>query len=216
MFWNLAASGEELALHLHGVIDGALLDEPSVSTSNLIAEIRASKAKKITVRINSKGGSLFGGIALYNALQSHPASVVAVVEGLAASAASIVAMGGRTVMQRGTQMMIHSPWALAAGDARDLRRIADVLDKARDGLIDIYQAKTRKSADELRQMLDAETWMSADEAKRHRFADEIAAPAVQNMISRVAPAELARLHEDAAITKAVRFIAGAANTRRPW
>jgi ATP-dependent protease ClpP protease subunit len=218
-FWNLAGSADELTLMVVGVLDGDTLDEPSVSTRDLVADLLASPtAKRITVRINSQGGSLFGGIAVYNALESHPASVVAIVDGVAASAASVIAMAGRTVMGRGSKLMIHNPYMLTVGDARELRKTADVLDKVRESLVSIYQAKTRKSPDELRTLLDAETWMDPETAVRNRFADEIAkAPPVQNSIARVALGQmhdLARLHDEAEEQKAIRFMVAAATARR--
>jgi len=96
------------------------------------------------------------------------------VEGLAASAASVIAMAGsKTTMLRGAMMMIHQPSALATGEASELRKTADVLDQISASLVSIYMAKTGKSAEELQAMLDAETWMSAQEAVDQGFADEV-------------------------------------------
>ena len=175
-FWNLepSADGETLDVVIFGEIDGGFFSD-GVS-SNAIAEqlLAHAAAKRINVRINSVGGSAFGGIAIYNLLRGHGAEVVATVDGIAASAASIIAMAGRTVMGRGSMMMIHDPWTVAAGGAEDLRQTADVLDKLRDSLVSVYQAKTGKKPSELRALLKAETWMTAEEAKSAGFADEIA------------------------------------------
>jgi ATP-dependent Clp protease protease subunit len=176
--WNInvkrgADGSKHLDLQIHGVIDGAWLDEnDGVSTSGIIAELQQHlDAKTIGVRINSIGGSAFGGIALYNALESHPAEVTATVEGLAASAASLIAMAGKTVMGRGAMMMIHPPLTIAMGNAADLRRTADMLDKVQVGLASIYTAKTGKSAEEVNALITAETWMTADEAISSGFAN---------------------------------------------
>ena len=126
----------------------------------------------IKVRINSEGGNMFAGIAILNILDSHPGEVTCVVEGLAASAASIVAMAGKTVMRNGAMMMIHNPWAIVAGDADDMRSAADMLDKSKASLVAIYEEKTGKSENELKKLLSAETWMTADEAVEAGFADE--------------------------------------------
>jgi len=125
------------------------------------------------VRINSLGGSAFGGVAMYNALQDHPGEVTCCVEGLAASAASLVAMAGKTVMGKGSMMMIHSPLTMALGNAGELRKTADVLDKVQDALATIYSAKTGLDSKDVNDLLDAETWMTADEAVAAGFADEV-------------------------------------------
>lgn len=178
-FWNLGVKrgndgGKHLDIQLHGVIDGGWYDDAGVDTSKLIAEMQQHlDAKTVGVRINSIGGSAFGGVALYNALESHPGEVTSVVEGLAASAASLVAMAGKTVMGKGSMMMIHSPSTIAMGNAAELRKTADVLDKVQDSLATIYTAKTGKSLDEVNGLLDDETWMTADEAVAAGFADAV-------------------------------------------
>jgi ATP-dependent Clp protease protease subunit len=177
-FWNLnlkrgADGSKHLDIQIHGVIDGGWLDE-GVNTSEIIAELQQHlDAKTIGVRINSVGGSAFGGIALYNALKSHPAKVTATVEGLAASAASLVALAGETVMGRGSMMMIHPPLTIAMGNAAELRKTADVLDKVQAGLAAIYVEKTGKPLDEINAMISAETWMTADDAIAAGFANGI-------------------------------------------
>lgn len=169
-----ADGSKHLDLQIHGVIDGGWLDEDGVSTSEIIAELnRHLDAKTVGVRINSVGGSAFGGIALYNALKAHPADVKVYVEGLAASAASLVAMAGETVMGTGAMLMIHPPLTVAIGNASELRKTADVLDKIQSGIAAIYVAKTGKSLDEINAMITAETWMGADEAIAAGFADGV-------------------------------------------
>jgi ATP-dependent Clp protease protease subunit len=178
--WNIAVSQKDggakhLDLQIHGVIDGGWMDDSSTSTAE-IAKALAEHPDAATIdqHINSVGGSLFGGIALYNILEAHPAKVTSYVDGLAASAASIIAMAGKTVMGRGAMMMIHNPWAGVAGDAQELRKAAAFLDKARDGLVSVYKAKTGKDSTSLKAMLDATTFLTAEEALRKGFADEIA------------------------------------------
>lgn len=129
---------------------------------------------ELTVRINSGGGDVFAGQAIYSLLKSHPAKVTVYVDGLAASIASVVAMAGDTViMPRNAMMMIHNPWAMAVGNAGDFRKLADDLDKIREGMIAAYQAKAGIDREELVQLLDAETWLTADEAKELGFVDEV-------------------------------------------
>lgn len=182
-FFNLTASEQDgvkvLDVTLYGDIDMGFFSDgvASAEIARMLAE--HPDAKKITQRINSRGGDMFGGIAIYNALQNHGAEVVSIIEGQAGSAASIAAMAGRTIAQRGSMLMVHSPIAGVMGNAADHRELADVLDKARDGLVAIYKAKTGKTPSELKKMLDAETWMTAEEAKASGFVDEIAAAPVK-------------------------------------
>lgn len=129
--------------------------------------------EEILVRINSPGGAVFDGIAIYNALKFHKATKEVIVEGLAASAASFIAMVGDTItMGRGAMMMIHNPWTIAMGDADDMRQCADMLEKVCDSLIDIYEDRTAIDRDEIKSMLDAETWLTAKAAVEKGFADE--------------------------------------------
>lgn len=177
--WNLNVKrgvdgSKHLDIQMHGVIDGGWYDEVGVDTADTIAELNQHRdAKTVRVGINSVGGAAFGGVAMYNALQDHPGEVTCCVEGLAASAASLVAMAGKTVMGKGAMLMIHPPAAMAMGNATDLRKTADVLDKIQDALGGIYEAKTGKSAEEIKGLINDETWMTADEAVASGFADEV-------------------------------------------
>lgn len=128
----------------------------------------------ITVRINSPGGSVFDGYAIFNALKSRAASVTTKVEGLAASMASIVALAGSKVTAAANSMfMIHNPWSGVAGDSEDLRKTADLLDKLTSQLVGIYAGKTKLPEDQVRAAMDAETWFTAAEAKEWGLVDEI-------------------------------------------
>ena len=128
----------------------------------------------ITVRINSPGGSVFDGYAIFNALKARAASVTTRVEGLAASMASIVALAGSKVTAAANSMfMIHNPWSGVAGDSEDLRKTADLLDKLTSQLVGIYAGKTKLPEDQVRAAMDAETWFTAAEAKEWGLVDEI-------------------------------------------
>lgn len=177
-FWNFRPAAQvddqptEVDLLVYGVID----DWPwgDVIAAEFAQELDANKDKQIHCRINSVGGEVFAGIAIHNMLQTHPGGARCTVEGLAASAASVIAMAGsKTTMCRGAMMMIHQPAALASGEASILRKTADVLDQVSASLVAIYQAKTGKTAEELQALLDAETWLSAQEAVDQGFADEV-------------------------------------------
>jgi ATP-dependent Clp endopeptidase proteolytic subunit ClpP len=137
----------------------------------------ATSAAEVVVAINSPGGDVFDAFAIYNALRRYAGCVTARIDGVAASAASLVAMAGdRVVMPENAMLMIHNPWTVALGTASDLRATADSMDKARDGILAAYRSKSGKTDEELTAMLDAETWMTAAEAKEAGFADEIEAP----------------------------------------
>lgn len=128
---------------------------------------------QIHVRINSPGGSVTDGVAIYNTLKAHGARVDVTVEGMAASIASIIAMAGdKIVIGQGALMMIHSPWTFAVGSSEDMRETADVLDKFEAALIDIYESRSGQPRDSISAMLKAETWMNGEEAVRLGFADE--------------------------------------------
>jgi len=133
--------------------------------------------RSLTMYVNSPGGSVFDGKAIVAQLERvmQRARVTAVVDGLAASAASFIAVScHEVVMHASAKMMVHLPYAMAAGNASDLRKMADLLDSESESLVAIYQKKTGKKADELRTMLENETWMTAEEAVSAKFADRIA------------------------------------------
>ena len=130
---------------------------------------------EIRLHINSPGGEVFEGIAIMNQLRAHSARVVAVVDGLAASAASFIACAAdETVMGRNAQLMIHDAWGLCVGNAQDMRDLSDRLDKISDNIASVYAAKSGSSIEDVRAAMLAETWYSAEEAVAARLADSVA------------------------------------------
>ena len=130
----------------------------------------------IDLHINSPGGSVTDGIAIYNLLKNHPSTVNVIIDGLAASMASIIAMAGDTItMPENALMMIHNPWGGASGEAEDLRKTADLLDKMKSALISAYTIKTGKSSEEISDLMNAETWMTGSEAVEMGFATQVSA-----------------------------------------
>lgn len=137
-------------------------------------QLDALEGADLTVRINSPGGDVFAGSAIYTMLREYPGQVRVIVRGLAASAASVVAMAGDEVlMSPVAYMMIHNPWTIAMGDQHEMAHQAQVLSELTEGLIAAYQGKTGMDRDELRALLDAETYMSARTAIDMGFADGI-------------------------------------------
>lgn len=127
----------------------------------------------ITVRINSPGGDVFAGVTIMNMLKDRAGGTTIIVDGLAASIASVIAMAGdKIIMNTGSMMMIHNAWTFAAGDSQELRKVADQLDKIGESIISVYADRTGLGDEELKELLDAETWMTADEAVEYGFADE--------------------------------------------
>lgn len=134
-------------------------------------------ANTITLRINSPGGAVTEALAAYNALRNHSATIEVHIDGLAASSASLLAMAGDwIVMAENALFMIHDPWTSATGNATELRRLADTLDKHRDAMLKAYARRWKGKTSELQALLTAETWLDADEALKAGFVDEIAAP----------------------------------------
>lgn len=132
------------------------------------------KVDNITVRINSPGGDVFDGLAMYNTLAQHPAKVTVYVDGLAASIASVIAMAGDTInMAENAMIMVHNAWGMSIGNSRDMKEMADRLEKVDGSLITSYQNKTGLSIEEIMGLMDAETWMNAREALDLGFADNI-------------------------------------------
>lgn len=128
----------------------------------------------VTVRINSPGGDLFAGLAIYNALRAHPGKVTVQVLGVAASAAAVIAMAGsRIEIARSARIMIHRAWAGIQGNEGDLDRVADILRKLDASQVDIFMGRTGQPVAAIREMLDAETWLDANEAIRLKFADAL-------------------------------------------
>lgn len=121
---------------------------------------------KINVHINSGGGSVFGGIAIYNILKRHNAEIVVYVEGLAASIASVIAMAGdKIIIPANAQMMIHKPSSVTWGNADDMRKEADILDGCQKVILNTYMqhAKDGVTAEEINALIDAETWKNGEE-----------------------------------------------------
>lgn len=151
------------------------IGEWGVSDREFIAAVEAfGEVDTIEVAINSRGGEVDHALSIFNFLKNHPAKVNMRVDGVAMSAASIILMAGDDIaMPANAILMIHSPWSYASGNADDLRQAAEVLDTFESALLETYQARSGKTADELKTMLADETFMTAKEALAHGFADRV-------------------------------------------
>jgi len=149
-----------------------------VSANSFKDELMALEGvTELNVHINSPGGSVFDGVAIYNLLAKHEAAVNVHIEGMALSIASIIAMAGDTVtIAENAMFMIHNPWNIVVGDAAELRKTADVMDTVKGQMVATYQHKTGLDADLLSDMMDAETWLTGEEAVAQGFADTLSSP----------------------------------------
>jgi ATP-dependent Clp endopeptidase proteolytic subunit ClpP len=148
-------------------------------------EVAALDVSTLNLHLNTPGGSVFDGIAIYNTLKSHKASVNVSVDGVAASIGSVIAMAGDTVtMGRGTSMMIHNPSGLVLGQAQDMREMADLLDKLAVDIAGFYSARAGGAVDQWLASMAQETWYGAQEAVDAGLADSVlgadVAPAAQD------------------------------------
>ncbi|WP_083919308.1 head maturation protease, ClpP-related [Methylosinus sp. LW4] len=167
-----------------GSTDILLYDEIGywgVTAKDFIAQLGSISSPSIRVRINSPGGDVFDGLAIYNALKQHPGEISCVVEGLAASAASFIALAGkRCVMAENSLMMCHCAWGFSIGNKADMMETAVILEKIDAQLAGVYAAKTGKSPGECLAMMAGEgkndgTWFTAQEAKDYGLVDELLA-----------------------------------------
>lgn len=171
----------------------------------------------VKVRINSPGGDVFDGLAIFNALKQR-GGVEIVVDGLAASAASYVAMAGETVtMAEQSMLMIHNSWTLAVGNRHDFTKTAGTMEKIDAQMAEIYAARTGKDGAEIAAMLDAETWLTAAEAKDAGFCDAVLAAPKRDKSALTAlggPADAIETEDDAADAPGGAAAAHAARNRR--
>lgn len=171
-----AAGADSYTLMIHGDIGESWWGE-SVSAKSVVAQLKGLKPNTaLAIRINSFGGSVVDGLAIYNTLMEHAGVKTVIVDGIAASAASLIAMAGDTIeMPETSLMMIHGPWTQAAGNANELRGTADVLDKFADAMIGAYARKSGKGEDEIRTMLQGgdDHWYTGAEAVAAGFATSV-------------------------------------------
>jgi ATP-dependent Clp endopeptidase proteolytic subunit ClpP len=160
-----------------GEVELSLYDEIGsfgIGAKQFIAELKEYKDKHIHLRINSPGGEIVEGSAIYNALTRHEGGLTVHIDALAASMASVIAMSGNPVyMADNALLMIHNPWTLAAGEAKDLRKQADLLDTMKSNLIRAYQKKSGMEEKAIAKLMDEETWLDAVEAVALGFVDAI-------------------------------------------
>lgn len=164
-----AVSGDKVSLYLHGTV-GAFYD--GIEFSKVQQALADIKSDVIEVHLNSYGGDMFEGIAIKNYLVQREEHIRVIIDGIAASAASVIAMAGDEIlMPKDTQLMIHKPWTWTAGNADELRKTADNMDKATKSIQESYLKRFVGDREELQALLDAETYLTAEEAVTFGLAD---------------------------------------------
>lgn len=178
MPWRLTplAAGETIELVIHEPI-GEMWDGSGVSSKKVIEALnKFPRAKEVRAFINSPGGFAYDGMAIYSALHRHPAKVTVDIEGIAASAASIIAMAGDTIrIAESGFIMIHEAWSLAIGNAADMRAAADELDRLGVSIAEVYAARSTQTVEAARSAMQAETWFTGKEAVAWGLATEVVA-----------------------------------------
>lgn len=172
-FFDSIKDNDTLVLALYDAI-GADFFGGGITAANIQAALDEGNYSAITLRVNSPGGDAFEGVTITNLLKSSGKPVNVIVDGLAASAASIICMAGDTVtMNDGSVMMIHEAQGFAMGDADEMRKLADTLDTVTESIADIYVAKTGLAKNTVLNLMADETWMNASEAKSKGFATAV-------------------------------------------
>ena len=172
----LAAEGDDPStVSIYDVIGEDMWTGGGFTAKRMAGALRSIGKNPVTVKVNSPGGDMFEGIAIYNLLREHPAKVTIDVMGWAASAASIIAMAGDEIrMGLGTFMMVHNAWGMVIGNRHDMEDAAKLFEGFDGAIADIYEARTGQSRKDIQKLMDAETFMGPTEAVAKGFADSIA------------------------------------------
>ena len=177
MEWhNLDSENPEL--YIYEQIGFDWMSGEGVSAMQFAEQLNNLEGKDLTVRINSPGGDVFDGVAIYNQLNAYTGHVHVIIDGIAASAASIIAMAGDTVsMAQTSQLMIHDAWTMAMGNEQAMREIADVLEKIDDQIAGVYSIRSGRRKSTWREMMNKDTYFTPEEAIEAKLVDEVLKPA---------------------------------------
>jgi ATP-dependent Clp protease, protease subunit len=176
--WTFTAKAAgELEILLYSEIGDSFFEE-GTTAKQFDADLKAAgNVSRIRLRVNSGGGDVFQGIAIYNTLLQHPATVTAQVDGVAASIASVIICAASEISIASTGfLMVHNPATIAAGDERDFRAMAETLSKVKTAMVTAYRRHTPLSTQKIAALLDDETWMTAQEAVDNGFAETVMTP----------------------------------------
>lgn len=172
-FWNFTDEGEVRTLRIEGQIADETWFGDEV-TPQLFKNDLLAGTGDITLWINSPGGDVFAAAQIYNMLMDYQGDVHVIIDGLAASAASVIAMAGTTVsMSPVAMMMIHKPWTFAQGEAKDMAKVIEMLGEIKESIINAYELRTGLSRTKISHLMDSESWFNAKKAVELGFADKV-------------------------------------------
>lgn len=172
-FWNFDDTGSERTLYLEGAVSDETWWGDEVTPQIFKQDLYAGTGD-VTVFINSPGGDVFAAAAIYTMLKEYPGKITVKISALAASAASVIAMSGDTVlMSPVAMMMIHNPSTIAIGDSEEMMKAKNMLDEVKESIINAYAAKTNQSRQKISDLMDAESWLDANKAIQLGFADGV-------------------------------------------
>lgn len=177
-YWELTAGTDDADLYIFGDIDSwgscGEKDNPDRNASEIVSALRDLTAKNLNVHINSYGGDVKEGLAIYNTLRNSGKNVTTICDGFACSIASVIFMAGtQRIMNDASLLMIHNPWTLAIGNAEEMRKQADDLDIIAQASVEAYKANSCLLDDEIHELMDKETWILPEKALEYGFATEV-------------------------------------------
>lgn len=174
-YYALEKVGKKASLYIFGSISSYAWREKDKDAYSIVKELsELEDVEEVDVHINSTGGSVAEGLAIYNVLKNSNVKIITHCDGFACSAASVVFMAGdERVMNEASLLMIHNAWTYASGNAADFRKQADDLDKITQASVNAYMNRVSISEEELKSFMDKETWLSAEDAKKYGFATKI-------------------------------------------
>lgn len=173
-YYSLIKSEKEADLYIFGDITSYTWKEKDKDAYGIVKELEELDADTVNVHINSYGGDVSEGLAIHNTLKNKDIKVVTYCDGFACSAASVVFMAGdERIMNDASLLMIHNPWTWASGNAKEFRKQADDLDKIAQASVNAYMSRVNISEEKLKELLDDETWITAQEAVDYGFATQI-------------------------------------------
>lgn len=172
-FWNFTDEGGVRTLRIEGQIADETWFGDEVTPQQFKNDL-ISGTGDITLWINSPGGDVFAAAQIYNMLMDYQGDVHVIIDGLAASAASVIAMAGTTVsMSPVAMMMIHNPWTFAQGEAKDMAKVIEMLSEIKESIINAYELRTGLSRTKISHLMDSESWFNAKKAVELGFADKV-------------------------------------------
>lgn len=197
-YFQLTQNNNEVDIQIYGDITSWEWYETDVSSYTLSKQIEGLECDVINVYINSYGGEVAEGLAIYNQLKRHKAKVKTICDGFACSAASVIFMAGdERVMSTVSLLMIHNAWTFASGNSKELRKQADDLDVITQASINAYMQEVNITEEELKQMLDDETWIAPQEALEKGFITTIVNEKDANGVSQSVKKSLVKMIEEA-------------------